>query len=152
MVPTAFVKLAALPLNANGKVDRKALSSQEAAPEAGGREGYVAPRTREEEILAEVWAQVLRLPRVGVEDNFFELGGDSILSVQIVARARQAGLVFTVKQIFEHQTVAALALHARPAEIAAGFPRAGLDTHGLNQLASLLPDRKNVEDVYPLSP
>jgi non-ribosomal peptide synthase protein (TIGR01720 family) len=72
----------------------------------------VAPRTREEEILAAVWAQALRLPRVGVNDNFFELGGDSILSVQIVARARQAGLLFTVREIFKHPTVAGLALHA----------------------------------------
>ncbi|HSF39587.1 MAG TPA: condensation domain-containing protein, partial [Thermoanaerobaculia bacterium] len=71
---------------------------------------------REEEILAAVWAQVLRVPRVGVTDNFFELGGDSILSVQIVARARQAGLHFTVREIFEHQTVAGLALHAKATE------------------------------------
>jgi amino acid adenylation domain-containing protein/non-ribosomal peptide synthase protein (TIGR01720 family) len=109
MVPAAFVRLAALPRTANGKVDRKALP----APQPPGeREGYVAPRTREEEILATVWAQVLRLPRVGVNDNFFELGGDSILSVQIAARARQAGLLFTVRQIFEHQTVAGLARHS----------------------------------------
>ncbi|HVS00968.1 MAG TPA: amino acid adenylation domain-containing protein, partial [Thermoanaerobaculia bacterium] len=116
MVPAAFVRLAALPLNANGKVDRKALP----APEQPGtrEEGYVAPRTREEEILAGVWAQILRLPRVGVNDNFFELGGDSILSVQIVARARQAGLLFTTRQVFEHQTVAGLAHHAKATDAA----------------------------------
>ncbi|HEY3571702.1 MAG TPA: amino acid adenylation domain-containing protein [Thermoanaerobaculia bacterium] len=119
MVPSAFVKLASLPLTTNGKVDRKALPEPE---EAGADESYVAPRTREEEILAEVWAQVLRLPRVGVEDNFFELGGDSILSVQIAARARQAGLHITVRQIFEHQTIAGLALHATAA---GGAVRAG---------------------------
>ncbi|HVR99167.1 MAG TPA: amino acid adenylation domain-containing protein, partial [Thermoanaerobaculia bacterium] len=109
MVPAVFVALPALPLNASGKVDRKALP----APEQPGarEEGYVAPRTREEEILAGVWAQVLRLPRVGMNDNFFELGGDSILSIQIVSRARQAGLLFTVREIFEHQTVAGLARH-----------------------------------------
>jgi aryl carrier-like protein len=72
----------------------------------------VAPRTREEEILAAVWARALRRPRVGVDDNFFALGGDSILSVQIVSRARQAGLVFTMREIFEHPTVAGLARHA----------------------------------------
>ncbi len=110
MVPAAFVRLAALPLTANGKVDRKALPAPE---QPGAASGYVAPRTREEELLAAVWAQVLRLPRVGVNDNFFELGGDSILSVQIVARARQAGLHFTMRQIFEHQTVAGLARHAK---------------------------------------
>ncbi|HKH46439.1 MAG TPA: amino acid adenylation domain-containing protein [Thermoanaerobaculia bacterium] len=113
MVPAVFVTLPALPLTASGKVDRKALLSPGAAPEQPGarEEGYLAPRTREEEILAAVWAKVLRLPRVGVNDNFFELGGDSILSIQIVARARQAGLLFTVREIFEHQTVARLALH-----------------------------------------
>ncbi|HVR95834.1 MAG TPA: amino acid adenylation domain-containing protein, partial [Thermoanaerobaculia bacterium] len=113
MVPSAFVTLPALPLTPNGKVDRKALPMPELA---GPRESYVAPRTREEELLAAVWAQVLRLPQVGVDDNFFELGGDSILSVQIVARSRQAGLRFTVRQIFEHQTVAALARHVTLAE------------------------------------
>jgi amino acid adenylation domain-containing protein/non-ribosomal peptide synthase protein (TIGR01720 family) len=127
MVPAVFVALAALPLTANGKVDRKALLAQDAAPSAandpsGAASGYAAPRTREEEILAAVWAQVLRLPRVGVDDNFFELGGDSILSVQIVARARQAGLRFTVRQIFEHQTVAALARHATLTETAGASP------------------------------
>jgi hypothetical protein len=95
-----------LPLNANGKVDRKALPAPEPP---GAASGYVAPRTREEEILAAVWAQVLRLPRVGVNDNFFELGGDSILSVQIIARARLKGLHLTAKQVFYHQTVAELA-------------------------------------------
>ncbi len=115
MVPAAFVTLEALPLTVNGKVDRKALPAPEPP---GAREGYVLPRTREEEILAAVWAQALRLPRVGVNDNFFELGGDSILSVQIVARARQAGLCFTMRQIFEHQTVAGLALHATATETA----------------------------------
>ncbi len=113
MVPSIFVRLAALPLTPNGKVDRKALPAPE-LPGAG--EDYAAPRTREEETLAAVWAQVLGLPRVGVDDNFFELGGDSILSIQIVARARQAGLLFTVRQIFEHQTVAGLARHAMAAD------------------------------------
>jgi amino acid adenylation domain-containing protein/non-ribosomal peptide synthase protein (TIGR01720 family) len=149
MVPAAFVVLAALPLTPNGKVDRKALP----APEwQGAKESYVAPRTREEEILAAVWAQVLRLPRVGVNDNFFELGGDSILSVQIASRARQAGLLFTTRQIFEHQTVAGLARHAKAAETPSDFPRAGLDARSFDRLAPLVSDPKNVEDVYPLTP
>ncbi|MBW8873687.1 MAG: amino acid adenylation domain-containing protein [Acidobacteria bacterium] len=149
MVPAAFVSLVALPLTANGKVDRKALPAPE---QPGAREGYVAPRTREEEILAAVWAQVLRLSRVGVNDNFFELGGDSILSVQIAARARQAGLHLTTRQVFEHQTVAGLARHATATETLSDFPKAGLDVHSFNKLASVLSDLKNVEDVYPLSP
>jgi amino acid adenylation domain-containing protein/non-ribosomal peptide synthase protein (TIGR01720 family) len=109
MVPNAFVILAELPVTPTGKVDRKALPAPQPLAAASG---YAAPRTREEQILAEIWAQTLRVPRVGVNDNFFELGGDSILSVQIVARARQAGLSFTMRQVFEHQTVAALARHA----------------------------------------
>src|SRR6185312_11057139 len=117
MVPSLFVPLAVLPLTANGKLDRKALPAPE--PPGARASGSVAPRTREEEILATVWAEILRLPRVGVTDNFFELGGDSILSVQIVARARQAGLSFTMRQIFEHQTVEALARHAIVTETAA---------------------------------
>jgi len=149
MVPAAFVALDALPLTANGKVDRKALPAPEPPSVA---EGYVAPRTREEEILATVWAQVLRLPRVGMDDNFFELGGDSILSVQIAARARQAGLLLTTRQVFEHQTVAGLARHAKVQERPTEFPKAGLDAQSFARLASVLPDLKNIEDVYPLSP
>ncbi|MHC5830862.1 MAG: phosphopantetheine-binding protein, partial [Nostoc sp.] len=70
---------------------------------------FVAPRTSVEEILADIWTQVLRLKEVGIHDNFFELGGDSIISIQIVARANQAGLQLTPKQLFAHQTIAELA-------------------------------------------
>jgi amino acid adenylation domain-containing protein/non-ribosomal peptide synthase protein (TIGR01720 family) len=107
MTPSAIVKLEALPLTANGKVDRKALPAPEAA---GADREYVAPRTPAEETLAGIWSQVLGVERVGIHDNFFSaLGGDSILSIQIIARANQAGLRLTPKQIFEHQTVAELA-------------------------------------------
>ncbi|MET0397904.1 MAG: condensation domain-containing protein, partial [Longimicrobiaceae bacterium] len=106
MVPSAFVVLDKLPLGVNGKLDRRALP----APERGGAsEDHVAPRTWAETILCEVWAGVLRLERVGVEANFFELGGDSILSIQVVARARQRGLKLTPRQVFERPTVAGLA-------------------------------------------
>jgi acyl-coenzyme A synthetase/AMP-(fatty) acid ligase len=89
MVPSAFVALEAWPLSSNGKIDRGALP----APERGGdAKGYVAPRTPVEETLTRVWAETLRVPRVGVQDNFFELGGDSILSIQVVARAHRAGV------------------------------------------------------------
>ncbi len=106
MVPSSFTVMAALPALPSGKVDRSALPAPE-APEAGS--DYLAPRTPEERILAEVWAQVLRVERVGVRDNFFALGGDSILSIQIIARANQRGLHLTPKQLFENQTVAELA-------------------------------------------
>ncbi|HLK62420.1 MAG TPA: amino acid adenylation domain-containing protein [Bryobacteraceae bacterium] len=107
MVPAAFVVLAALPLSPNGKIDRKALAAM--SMEGGEREQYAAPQSETEQRLAEVWAEVLRLPRVGVQDNFFALGGDSILILQVVSRAQRAGIRITPQQMFEHQTVSALA-------------------------------------------
>ncbi|HEY0601519.1 MAG TPA: amino acid adenylation domain-containing protein, partial [Herpetosiphonaceae bacterium] len=108
MVPSAFVVLESLPLSANGKVDRKALPAPEQSSRAAGA-AYVAPETEAERILCEIWVAVLRLEQVGVHDNFFSLGGDSILSIQVIARANQAGLRLTPKQIFQHQTIAELA-------------------------------------------
>ncbi|MGW5692098.1 non-ribosomal peptide synthetase, partial [Streptomyces asiaticus] len=108
MVPSAFATLDALPLTANGKVDRRALPDPDPAPVTSGA-GHVAPRTPMERRIADIWADVLGLERVGVEDNFFELGGDSLLSIQVVSRARQAGLRLTTKDLFTHQTVAGLA-------------------------------------------
>ncbi|WP_036720642.1 amino acid adenylation domain-containing protein, partial [Paenibacillus sp. JCM 10914] len=91
MVPSYFMTLDSLPLMPNGKLDRKALP----APEVVGETEYAAPRTEVEQKLAEIWRQVLRAEQVGIHDNFFELGGDSILSIQIVSRANQAGLKLT---------------------------------------------------------
>ncbi|MYS53148.1 hypothetical protein GTW46_24285, partial [Streptomyces sp. SID6013] len=85
MVPAAVVVLDALPLSVNGKVDRRALPAP--AWEAAD-EGFVAPRNEVERRLAEVWCQVLGLERVGVHDDYLALGGDSILSIQVVAKAR----------------------------------------------------------------
>ncbi|HEU0076011.1 MAG TPA: condensation domain-containing protein, partial [Longimicrobiaceae bacterium] len=106
MVPSAFVVLERLPLSANGKIGRRALPDPEPAPADAG---HVGPRTEVEEVLCGVWAEVLRLERVGVHDGFFELGGDSILSLQVVARARRRGLRLTPRQLFERPTVARLA-------------------------------------------
>ncbi|HEU4510844.1 MAG TPA: amino acid adenylation domain-containing protein [Pyrinomonadaceae bacterium] len=112
MVPSAFVIMDAFPLTPNGKVDVKALPGPDGTrPES--KDEYVAPRTQAEEILTKIWAEVLRLKRVGVNDNFFELGGDSILSIQTIARAREAGLHLTPKDLFQHQTIARLALVAK---------------------------------------
>ncbi len=110
MVPTTVMEMEALPLTPNGKVDRKALPEPERTGTAA-RE-YVAPGTPVEEILAGIWAGVLGMDedsRVGVHDNFFDLGGHSVLAIQIVARARQAGLGLTPMQIFQHPTIAGLA-------------------------------------------
>ncbi|MEM7350068.1 MAG: amino acid adenylation domain-containing protein [Acidobacteriota bacterium] len=107
-LPAAFVFLDELPLTAHGKVDEDSLPDPRVErPELATT--FETPRDRAEQKLTRIWAEVLRLDRVGVHDNFFHLGGDSILSIQIVSRANQAGLHFTVRQIFEHQTVAALA-------------------------------------------
>ena len=118
MVPAAFVWLPALPLSSNGKVDRRALPAPELEREALSR-AYVAPRTPTERTLAGIWETVLRVDRVGVEDNFFELGGDSLLTVQIVARAAAAGIRVTLMQVMRHPTVEALsrvAESARPVD------------------------------------
>ena len=108
MVPAAFVFLERLPVSPNGKVDRRALPvPDQSRPEL--EESFVPPRTPTEETLSGIWRDVLRIERVGIHDNFFELGGDSILSIQIVSRANQAGIRLTPKQLFQHPTVAELA-------------------------------------------
>ncbi len=118
MVPAAVVVMERLPLTANGKVDRGALPAPEGVrPELAT--AYVAPRTAVEEELARIWGEVLGLERVGVADNFFELGGDSILSIQIIARARQAGWQITPQQLFQQQTVGELAAVAVPLQAVA---------------------------------
>ncbi len=105
MVPALLIVLDALPLNANGKVERKALP----APVFTGRTDYEAPQGQVEETLAAIWVELLGVARVGRADNFFELGGDSVLSLQFAARARQQGVEVTPRQLFEHQSVAGIA-------------------------------------------
>ncbi|WP_156738196.1 non-ribosomal peptide synthetase, partial [Mycobacterium sp. E2699] len=105
MVPSAVVAMEALPLTVNGKLDTRALP----APEYQDVDRYRAPADAVEEILADIYAQVLGLERVGVDESFFELGGDSILSMQVVARARAAGVLCRPRDIFVEQTVARLA-------------------------------------------
>ncbi|MEV7376932.1 amino acid adenylation domain-containing protein [Streptomyces lydicus] len=110
MVPSVFVLLDRLPQNANGKVDRRALPAPDLRRD--GSNARIAPRTPAEETLARIWSEVLGVTGLGVEDNFFDLGGDSILSLQVVARARAAGLRVTAKQTFLRQTIADLAAEA----------------------------------------
>ncbi|MFE4421469.1 amino acid adenylation domain-containing protein [Streptomyces sp. NPDC056817] len=118
MVPVAFVVLERLPLTPNGKLDRRALP----APDFGAAVTGRAPSTPREKALCAVFADVLGVERVGVEDSFFDLGGDSIVSIQLVSRARSAGLVFTPRDVFQHRTVAALAAMAGEARATAVEP------------------------------
>ncbi|MFJ5559455.1 amino acid adenylation domain-containing protein [Streptomyces sp. NPDC093250] len=118
MVPAALVALDRLPLTAHGKVDRKALPVPDfAAPTAAVADAAPeAPRGHTEQIVAQVLAEVLGLPSVGPDDSFFALGGDSISSIQVVSRARKAGLVITSRDVFLHRTPAAIAAAAQPVE------------------------------------
>jgi amino acid adenylation domain-containing protein/non-ribosomal peptide synthase protein (TIGR01720 family)/FkbM family methyltransferase len=112
MLPSEFVLLDTLPLTTNGKVDRRALLTLEPTTPARTR-AFVAPRTPAEQALARIWADVLGAEQVSIDENFFELGGDSILSIQIIAKARRVGLELTPKQVFQHQTVKELAAVAK---------------------------------------
>ncbi|MEO3810971.1 amino acid adenylation domain-containing protein [Sphaerisporangium sp. B11E5] len=114
MVPAVFMTVESFSLTTNGKIDRRALPEPDARPAVGAP--YVAPATAAEVTLAAIWSEVLGVERVGIRDNFFELGGDSILSLQIVARARAAGLQLEVADVFARQNVAELAMVAREAD------------------------------------
>ncbi|MET9611076.1 amino acid adenylation domain-containing protein, partial [Streptomyces sp. NPDC006512] len=118
MVPAAFVALDALPLTVNGKLDRKQLP----APDNQGTTSGRAPRSEREALLCRLYAELLGLGSVSVEDSFFELGGDSIVSIQLVSRARKAGLVFSAREVFQCRTPEALALVAR--SVSAGVAEA----------------------------
>ena len=113
MIPAEFVRIERLPRLPGGKVDRRALASVLTAPAEPRDPVSAAPRTDLERMLASIYAEVLDRDVVGRDDNFFDLGGDSILSLQIVARARAHGIEVTPKQVFEHQTVADVARVAR---------------------------------------
>ncbi|MGY2192347.1 amino acid adenylation domain-containing protein [Pseudomonas pergaminensis] len=103
MVPAQWMLLDQMPLSPNGKLDRKALPKPEATHH------YEAPQSGLEQQIAAIWAEVLGVEQVGLNDNFFERGGDSIISIQVVSRARAAGIHFTAKALFQHQTVRSLA-------------------------------------------
>src|SRR6185295_7074850 len=149
LVPSIWVRLDALPLSPNGKVDRRRLPVPDASrPDLA--QAFVPPQSPLESALAEVWEQVLGIERVGVLDNFFALGGDSILSIQVISQARERGIELSVQQIFQHQSVQQLAR-------AASLPVAGAERAsrvGPFELISdedrrLLPE--GIEDAYPLA-
>ncbi|MDO9004940.1 MAG: condensation domain-containing protein, partial [Aquabacterium sp.] len=105
MIPAKFVLLAQLPRTAHGKVDRRRLP----APDFSEAAVPKAPSNATESLLVQLWQDLLGQPNIGIRDNFFELGGDSIISIQLVSRARALGLLFTPKQLFQHQTIESLA-------------------------------------------
>ena len=123
MAPSAFVILSQLPLGPNGKLDRTRLPVPGVTP----AEARSLARTLSERVLCALFAELLHLDEVGTQDNFFSLGGDSIVSIQLVSRARQAGLLITPRDVFQHQTAEALAAVAdaaatstRPSDIPVG--------------------------------
>ena len=149
MIPAAFVMLDALPLMPNGKIDRRSLPDPgKARPEL--EKAFVAPRTKVEEILAEIWAEVLNIEQVGIHDNFFELGGDSIRSIQVLAKAQARNLSFSLQQLFQHQTIDTLAqavTFAEPSSLST------LKTEAFSLLSEKERQKlpKGVEDAYPLA-
>jgi amino acid adenylation domain-containing protein len=155
MIPAQLLFLDQLPLTPNGKLDRKALP---AADISQMQPAYVAPQNDLQRRIAGIWQAVLKLERVGISDNFFDLGGDSIISIQLVSRARQNGIHFTPKDLFQYQTIQQLASVTRldeqeaPASResdASAFALSGLDAA---QLAALPVPLEQIEDIYPLSP
>ncbi|MDJ0839477.1 MAG: amino acid adenylation domain-containing protein [Acidobacteriota bacterium] len=109
MIPASITVLEAFPLTPNGKIDTKALP----VPGTEADNGLITePRNKNERILAEIWAEALNLPKVGIHDNFFALGGDSIMGIQTIAAANRRGLALSTKHLFRYQTIADLAVHA----------------------------------------
>ncbi|MEU8376613.1 non-ribosomal peptide synthase/polyketide synthase [Micromonospora sp. NPDC048894] len=144
MVPAVVVPLDEIPLTPNRKVDKRALPAPPQRAESAGR----APHNPREQLLCDLYAEVLGLPRVGVDDDFFALGGDSVLCFRLLSRARVRGVTFAIRDVFERRTVAALASVTRdrgtaPESPAVAAPRA--------EHAELLA-RPGVADVLPLAP
>jgi non-ribosomal peptide synthase protein (TIGR01720 family) len=133
MVPAHFVTLDALPLTENGKVDRKALPAPVVSRAAVAR-AYAAPRTATESTIAAIWGVVLGIDKVGIHDHFFELGGDSILSIQVISRCRQAGLNLSPRDLFKRPTIAQLAEACAPSE-----PRIAVAEEALTGKVALTP-------------
>ncbi|MFI0712154.1 amino acid adenylation domain-containing protein [Streptomyces inhibens] len=145
MVPSAFVTVDAFPLTTSGKLDRRALPPPEASAPAVGR----SPVTRREELLCGVIADVLGLPKVGTDRSFIALGGDSISAIQVVGRARQAGLSLTARELLTQRSVEALAAVAEPAAAApAEAPDIGVGEIPLTPIVHWLRERGGSVDRF----
>ena len=168
MVPAAYVRLESLPLTANGKIDRKALPAPEG--DAYVSHGYEAPQGEVETQLASLWADVLKVERVGRHDNFFELGGHSLLAVTLTERMRRAGLHADVRALFTTATLAELAakVGGESGEVVVPanripadatritpemLPLVSLSQEAIDGIVSRVPGgAANVQDIYPLAP
>ncbi|GAB2714323.1 non-ribosomal peptide synthetase [Kitasatospora kifunensis] len=155
MVPAFFVPLDALPVTANGKVDRKALPEPPAQQRASHTE-RVAPRTPVERALAECWAEALGVPEVGVHDNFFTLGGDSIRAIRVVGALRPRGIELTVQNLLVHQSIEALARFLGNGDAVPGAAPASAEEQRIAPFALLSPsDRaklpQGLADAYPMT-
>ncbi|TNB90869.1 amino acid adenylation domain-containing protein [Pseudomonas jessenii] len=167
MLPSAYVRLTALPLTANGKVDRKALPAP--GPDDLIRREYEAPQGEVEIALAQIWAEVLQVERVGRHDHFFELGGHSLLAVILIERMRQLDLSSDVRVLFSQPTLAALAASVgsgREIEVPANriaadcthitpamLPLVQLQQADIERIVATVPGgAANVQDIYPLAP
>jgi amino acid adenylation domain-containing protein/non-ribosomal peptide synthase protein (TIGR01720 family) len=148
MVPSAVVVMDALPVTPNGKLDRHALPAPDLNPTTPSR----TPQSPQEQILSDLFAEVLGLDRVGVEDDFFALGGDSIISIQLVNRARKAGVVISPPDVFEHKTVAGLAAVAREASATMlEAPDAGIGVVPLTPIMHWLCERGGPIDGFSMA-
>ncbi|WP_457662450.1 amino acid adenylation domain-containing protein, partial [Sinorhizobium medicae] len=167
MVPAAFVRLEALPLTPNGKLDRQALPAPD--DEAYARAGYAAPQGAIETALAEIWAELLGVERVGRNDNFFELGGHSLLAVQLMERLRRLSLGVEVRTLFARPVLADLAASlgshhevAVPANLITEhstaitpqmLPLIELAQPEIDRIVATVPGGVgNIQDIYGLSP
>jgi len=167
MVPSAYVRLDSLPLTANGKLDRKALPVPDQASLLS-RE-YAAPQGDVEQTLAQIWAELLKVERVGRHDHFFELGGHSLLAVTLIERMRQVDLSADVRVLFGQPTLAALAaavgsgreievpVNRIPADCQRITPPllslVSLDQDAIDRIVANVPGgAANVQDIYPLAP
>jgi aryl carrier-like protein len=168
MVPAGYVRLASLPLTPNGKLDRAALPAPEA--DAYALHGYEAPRGEIETRLAEIWASVLQLDRVGRHDNFFSLGGHSLLAVTLIERMRRSSFKVDVRALFATPTLAGLAAtvdaDVSPVQVplnlipsgckaitAEMLPLVKLTQQEIDKIVSVVASGAgNVQDIYPLAP
>ncbi|WP_306344973.1 non-ribosomal peptide synthetase [Methylosinus sp. Ce-a6] len=162
MIPTQFVRLDAMPLTPNGKIDRKALPSPD--PDGARRRPHVPPQTPVEELVCDIFADVLGIERIGRDDSFFELGGDSIRAIQVTSRLRQAGYELTPRHLFQSPSAGLLAPRLRAlsseassvtaveralSEFARPFSLAELEAEEIERIKRRHGD---VEDIYPLTP